>query len=203
MGACESSPRRRPGLLVHDPVPVLAGVKVLPPPGRSTLTPAAAGGPSRYGKPAKPRLRAGRALLRLLTEPDPMGARRTPASTRWTVGGCLVNSDNPEPLPRRERRRPPPPDPSTGSGTGRLSMACQKFARNRPMHSLAPPHEASHDSASHLRGHVGTSSSARRCEPPAHRWHARGQGFKSPQLHHHNTAGQRLALPSASLLAAA
>jgi hypothetical protein len=33
-------------------------------PGRSTLTPAADGGPSRYGKPAKPRLRAGRALLR-------------------------------------------------------------------------------------------------------------------------------------------
>src|SRR5215213_7585596 len=75
MGACESSPRRRPGLLVHDPVPVLAGVKVLPPPGRFTLTPAAAGELSRYGKPNKPRLRAGRALLRLLTEPDPMGAQ--------------------------------------------------------------------------------------------------------------------------------
>src|SRR5215213_386380 len=92
MGACESSPRRRPGLLVHDPVPVLAGVKVLPPPGRFTLTPAAAGELSRYGKPNKPRLRAGRALLRLLTEPDPMGAQTAPASTRWTIRCCLVNS---------------------------------------------------------------------------------------------------------------
>src|SRR5215216_4127486 len=82
MGACESSPRRRPGLLVHDPVPVLAGVKVLPPPGRFTLTPAAAGELSRYGKPAKPRLRAGRALLRLLTEPDPMGAKTAFRSLR-------------------------------------------------------------------------------------------------------------------------
>jgi Transposase IS116/IS110/IS902 family len=42
----------------QDPVPVLAGVKVLPSPGRSTLTSAAAGGPSRYEKPAKPCLRA-------------------------------------------------------------------------------------------------------------------------------------------------
>src|SRR5829696_10165098 len=91
MGACESSPRRRPGLLVHDPVPVLAGVKVLPPPGRFTLTPAAAGELSRYGKPNKPRLRAGRALLRLLTEPDPMGAQTALCSTRWTFPRCLVN----------------------------------------------------------------------------------------------------------------
>src|SRR5215208_884127 len=90
MGACESSPQRRPGLLVHDPVPVLAGVKVLPPPGRFTLTPAAAGELSRYGQPNKPRLRAGRALLRLLTEPDPMGAQTVLSTTAWTVRKRLI-----------------------------------------------------------------------------------------------------------------
>src|SRR5215208_2050462 len=102
MGACESSPQRRPGLLVHDPVPVLAGVKVLPPPGRFTLTPAAAGELSRYGKPNKPRLRAGRALLRLLTEPDPMGAK-------MQVGMALTPNSLARRKPGVQIPSPPPP----------------------------------------------------------------------------------------------
>jgi hypothetical protein len=57
---------------------------------------------------------------------------------------------------------------------------CQRFARNYATRSLTPPHDPTLGSAAHLRGCVGTRGAARRCEPSAHRWHARGQGFKSP-----------------------
>src|ERR671935_3055250 len=55
-------------------------------------------------------------------------------------------------------------------------MACQRFARKCATCNLTPPHDPTLGSASHLRGCVGTGGVAERCEPPAHRWHARGQG---------------------------
>jgi hypothetical protein len=54
MGAWESSPRRRLGLLVHDPVPVLAGVRVFPPPGRFTLTRLRPANPAATGSQPNP-----------------------------------------------------------------------------------------------------------------------------------------------------
>src|SRR4029450_12213295 len=42
-------------------------------------------------------------------------------------------------------------------------------------------------SPARLCGHVGP---ARGREPPAHQWHARGQGFKSPQLHQAQRIGR-------------
>src|SRR5215211_864035 len=60
---------------------------------------------------------------------------------------------------------------------------CQRFARNYATRNLAPPHTPILGSAFHLGGCVAAGGSARRRELPAHRWHARGQGFKSPQLH--------------------
>ena len=84
--------------------------------------------------------------------------------------------------------------------------ACRVLARNLPetaLHvtarcpttqPLAAPYTCS-------VGRVGEAAAWRR-EPPEHQWHARGQGFKSPQLHHHNTAGHSLAAHSAPLLAA-
>jgi hypothetical protein len=61
---------------------------------------------------------------------------------------------------------------------------CQRFARNGTTLNLVKPYNPILDSAFHLRGCVATRGAAWRCEPAAHRWHARGQGFKSPQLHH-------------------
>ena len=61
---------------------------------------------------------------------------------------------------------------------------CQRFARNCAPRNLTSPHNPTLDSTSHLRGCVGTKGVERCCEPPAHRWHARGQGFMPPQLHH-------------------
>ncbi len=62
-----------------DPAPVLAGVKVVRPVGRSTLTPAAAGVDSqqREGTDIPPLIQGvvlPRSLLHPLTRPDPMGA---------------------------------------------------------------------------------------------------------------------------------
>jgi len=76
--------------------------------------------------------------------------------------------------------------PDDGAGVHVMDCragSCQRFARNRATRSLTPPHDPTLGSAAHLRGCVETRGAARRCEPPAHRWHARGQGFKSPQLH--------------------
>jgi hypothetical protein len=78
---------------------------------------------------------------------------------------------------------------------------CQRFARNYATRDLTTPHDTTPDSASHLRGCVGTCGAVRRCEPPAHRWHARGQGFKSPQLHSHEPAGQMAFAPKSTSLA--
>jgi hypothetical protein len=72
---------------------------------------------------------------------------------------------------------------STRRPTAAASGPCQRFARNCATRNLAPPHAPIPGSALHLDGCVATGVSARRREPPAHRWHARGQGFKSPQLH--------------------
>jgi hypothetical protein len=72
---------------------------------------------------------------------------------------------------------------------------CQKFARNYATRNLAPPHNAALDSALHLRRCVGTKGGAWHCEPPAHQWHARGQGFKSPQLHRRSEAQSGLDRP--------
>jgi hypothetical protein len=83
MGACEPTPRRRPGLLAHDPAPVLAGVKVVRPAGRSTLTPPAADGPSQHQKPATKRPPPGSSGPPApLTRPDPMGAALGPHGVR-------------------------------------------------------------------------------------------------------------------------
>ena len=57
---------------------------------------------------------------------------------------------------------------------------CQRFARNCATHNLAPPHAPILGRAFHLGRCVVMGGSAWRCEPTAHRWHARGQGFKSP-----------------------
>jgi hypothetical protein len=68
------------------------------------------------------------------------------------------------------------------------------------------PHEATPDTTRHNKGFSGMPCDARlrRARPVGiSRWRAKGQGFKSPQLHHHITAGHRLALPSAALVAAA
>jgi hypothetical protein len=64
-----------------------------------------------------------------------------------------------------------------------LAGSCQRFARNCATRNLTPLHDPALGTASHLRCCKGTKGPARRCELPAHRWHARGQGFKSPQLH--------------------
>jgi hypothetical protein len=85
MGACEPTPSDRPGLLATDPAPVLASVKVVRPAGRSTLTPAAAGGYSSHEKPAPDHPgRLGPPAL--LTGPDPMGAVRCSACDRLGPG---------------------------------------------------------------------------------------------------------------------
>src|SRR5215207_2926907 len=52
------------------------------------------------------------------------------------------------------------------------------------------------------RQQQGTYGYVLRHEPPARQWHARGQGFKSPQLHHHIAAGHSPELHSAAFLAA-
>jgi hypothetical protein len=67
-------------------------------------------------------------------------------------------------------------------------IPCQRFARNCATRRLAMPHVPALGGASQLRDCEGTWCAAWRCEPPAHRWHARGQGFKSPQLHHRSGA---------------
>jgi hypothetical protein len=86
-----------------------------------------------------------------------------------------------------------------GQGSGRwrrrpcttaVQGPCQRFARNCATRNLAPPHLPMLGSAFHLGGCVATGGSARRCELPAHRWHARGQGFKSPQLHQAQRIGR-------------
>jgi Transposase IS116/IS110/IS902 family len=63
MGACEPTPTEVVRVFSPpNPAPVLAGVKVVRPPGRSTLTPTVAGGPSHHEKPAnKPTTGAGSA----------------------------------------------------------------------------------------------------------------------------------------------
>jgi len=57
------------------------------------------------------------------------------------------------------------------------------------------PHEAPHDSPPALVQCLATRGFVVGVAVGIPRWHARGQGFKSPQLHHHKSAGQRLALP--------
>jgi hypothetical protein len=57
----------------------------------------------------------------------------------------------------------------------RTGDPCQRFARNYATRSLNPPHDTTPDSASHLRGCVGTCGTARRCEPPEHQWHVGAQ----------------------------
>jgi hypothetical protein len=70
-----------------DPAPVLTSVKVVRPAGRSTLTPAAAGGPSQHEKPAtEPPHNWGSGPPAPLTRPDPMGAVRCSACDRLGPG---------------------------------------------------------------------------------------------------------------------
>jgi hypothetical protein len=78
---------------------------------------------------------------------------------------------------------------------GRAGGPCQRFARNYATRNLAPPHTPIPSSAFHLGSSVAAQGSARRREPPAHRWHARGQGFKSPQLHPRSEARSGLGRP--------
>jgi hypothetical protein len=68
---------------------------------------------------------------------------------------------------------------------------CQRFARNCATRNLASPRHAASSSTAHLGVCEETCGYAGWYEPPAHQWHARGQGFKSPQLHHREPAGQR------------
>jgi hypothetical protein len=73
---------------------------------------------------------------------------------------------------------------STGSAHDHAGGPCQRFARNCATRNLTSPHDPTLGSASHLLGCVDRRGGAWRREPPEHQWHARGQGFKSPQLHH-------------------
>jgi hypothetical protein len=61
-----------------------------------------------------------------------------------------------------------------------MQEPCQRFARNRATHNLAPPHVPTLGTAFHMGGYVVTTGIAWGREPPAHRWHARGQGFNTP-----------------------
>jgi hypothetical protein len=78
---------------------------------------------------------------------------------------------------------------------------CQEFARNSAARGPTTPHDTLLHSASHLRGRAGTRGTARRREPPARRWHARGQGSNSPQLHPRSEALVRLDRPRIGRLA--
>jgi len=71
-----------------------------------------------------------------------------------------------------------------------MQGSCQKFARNCATRNLTPPHERTLGSALHLLSCVDRRGGALRREPPAHQWHARGQGFKSPQLHQAQRIGR-------------
>ena len=73
-----------------DPAPVLAGVKVVRPPGRSTLTPTRAGGHSHHEKPAKQPPNRGRIRLYPLTGPDLMGAE---TAVRTAVTGGFADTE--------------------------------------------------------------------------------------------------------------
>jgi hypothetical protein len=70
---------------------------------------------------------------------------------------------------------------------------CRRFARNRATRSLTPPHDP--PSAAHLTCAVVWAREALHgvVNPPRIDGMQGVRGFKSPQLHHHNTAGQRLA----------
>jgi hypothetical protein len=67
---------------------------------------------------------------------------------------------------------------------GRHAGPCQRFARNCATPGLASPHDPTLGRVFHLCIHVVTRGSARCRELPEHQWHARGQGFMPPQLHH-------------------
>jgi hypothetical protein len=76
------------------------------------------------------------------------------------------------------RQRPPPPWP----GRRRMFMIVGRAAGGQQLQ----PHEATPDTTRHNNGFSGMPCDARlRGARPVgvSRWHARGQGFKSPQLH--------------------
>jgi hypothetical protein len=66
------------------------------------------------------------------------------------------------------------------------AMACQRFARDDASTHQACQGIASPSRQVDLRELGGADGDVGRLEVTARPWHARGQGFKSPQLHHHD-----------------
>jgi hypothetical protein len=62
-------------------------------------------------------------------------------------------------------------------------LACQRFARDHASFRLTCQGITSPAGPVGLRERGGTDSEAQGHEGAARAWHARGQGFKSPQLH--------------------
>ena len=103
------------------------------------------------------------------------------AASAWP-GLCLRSGEQTN-LPIARVEACPDSDGAVRRIDDRVGPPCQRFVRNCAIRNLTSPHALILGSAFHLGCCVATRGSARRRELPAHRWHARGQGFKSPQLH--------------------
>jgi hypothetical protein len=144
---------------------------------------------------SRPRLPGGR---RTLLDGEPAVSRRMRASSSLSSVAKISRPLRSRTVSRSagcrglSQRPGSPPATSLRVRTcGRLSPhagPCQRFARNCATHDLAPPHAPILASAFRLRGCAVARGAARRREPPAHRWHARGQGSNPLSSTRHNAS---------------